>query len=110
MEFLSLLKNSAPVWRCARRNLDGIFENLSKILPQLSIEGENESFYYGKTEPHMSAYVFPLKRNQVWRSSKKYGIGGLGTKTFDMEGLEMASEVHDAKELGAEVFHIEELA
>ena len=33
-----------------------------------------------------------------------------GTETFEMEGLEMASEVHDAKELGAEVFHIEELA
>ena len=40
----------------------GVFENLSKILPQLSIEGENESFISDKTEPHRSTYVSPLKR------------------------------------------------
>lgn len=61
-EILSLLKISAPVWRCARRNLDGIFEILSKILPQLSIEGENEGFIYDKTEPHRSAYKSTFKR------------------------------------------------
>ena len=32
------------------------------------------------------------------------------TETFDMEGLEVVGEAHVAKELGAEVFHIEELA
>ena len=32
-----------------------------------------------------------------------------GTQTFDMEGLEVVIQAHDAKELGAEVFHIEEL-
>ena len=61
MEFLSLLKNSSPVWRCARRNIDGIFGYPLKNSAQLSIEGENEGFIYDKTEPHGSAYVSPPK-------------------------------------------------
>ena len=32
------------------------------------------------------------------------------TETFYMEGLEVVGEAHDAKELCAEVFRIEELA
>jgi len=47
---------------CKKMSFDGIFETLSKILPQLIVKRGKWNFYYDKTELHRSAYVSPLKR------------------------------------------------
>ena len=68
-----------------------MFETLSKILPQLSTEMENESLIYDKTEPPQERLRIPsytgIRSDVV---PKDMAQETFGTETFDMEGLEMA--------------------